>query len=164
MTHFIINQTSSQYMVLAVWIFVFPGYCLSCVLQQLGEGRTVCYSFIYKLWKLVPSLHKLESRDLQKYFCLTLSSVTHMHTGLSTILTHTSHIVFQWSIQPHLQHNKLAPSLFKKVLFLCLLRCGLRSSVQSPGMTRTTKNSPQLIYKVFIKKIQVLTKKLKCKY
>ena len=40
---------------------------LVCDLHELGEGRTVSHSFVYKqLWKLWPSLHKLGSKHLQK--------------------------------------------------------------------------------------------------
>ena len=113
---------------------------LVCDFHQPEEDRTVFHSLYYKLCMLWPSLHKLGSRDLQKHFCLTLSSAKCKCTCMNTIPTPAGCMVFQWSVKPHLYFTSLF-LVINVLLFLNILRCGLRSSVQSPGMTRTTKSS-----------------------
>ena len=68
---------------------------LVCDFVQLAVGRTVYHSFTYKLCTLLPSLHKLQPRDLQKHPCFTLDSAPCMYTHMSTIPTPASCMVFQ---------------------------------------------------------------------
>ena len=104
-------------------------------------------SFIYRLWKLWPSLHKLGCGSLQKSIFAWLYPVLKEHIN-AWVLFHHQQVACYSSGGFNLTY--IVRSLFlacQVSTALVFTQCSQRLSVQGPGMTRTIKNCPFDIYK-----------------